>query len=123
MAATTHQYVVALLTTDAVILDVDVRHHAAGALMHVTHVTVVFAVRAADGATGHVIAVVVATFGTLQRRRIHDVMSRFLIHIPPSHAYLFINLHAHQISRPTFFIRGENNYAHAKKDISRVLHF
>ena len=83
MAATTHQYVVALLTTDAVILDVDVRHHAAGALVHVTHVTVVFAVRAADGATGHVIAVVVATFGTLQRRRIHDIMSRFRIHIPP----------------------------------------
>ena len=80
--ATTHQYVT-LLTTDAVILDIDVRHHAAGALMHVTHVTVVFAVRAAHGATVHVITVVVATFGTLQRHRFHDIMSRFLNPIPP----------------------------------------
>ena len=48
------------------ILDVDVRHHATGALVHVAHVTVVFAVRTADGAAVHVVAVVVATFGTLQ---------------------------------------------------------
>ena len=73
MAATTAPFAT-LLTTDAVILDVDVRHHATRALVHVTHVTVVFAVRAADGAAVHVIAVVVATLGTLQRRRIHDML-------------------------------------------------